>query len=384
MKINIKTLKGTDFFDVNLEETATVAELKDKIATEKQKEKDTIKLVHKGKQLTEESKTLGELGIKDNDFVILMFFQKKAEKEEAPQQAQSATTTNTTSATTAATTTASTTASNVPKPAVQQPATTQATGSQGQGNELLQGEELEAKIQEIESMGFERAKILQALKAAYYNPERAVDYLLSGNIPQVREGGQQQQGAGLQGPGLEQLAQLAQNPQFQHIAQAIRQNPALLQPVMQQLAQTNPEVARILQQNPQAFLQLLLAASENEGGQTLPPNAIQVTPEEKADIDDIISMGFDKNDALEAYITCDKNKELAINYLFDAKESGALLSEHIQKEELEAAQQQSQNQNQQQQGNNPNQQQQGGQGQGGQGQGGDEDDDDDDDEFMYQ
>lgn len=48
-------------------------------------------------------------------------------------------------------------------------------------------------------------------------------------------------------------------------------------------------------------------------------------------------MGFDKTDALEAYITCDKNKELAINYLFDAKDSGALLSEHIQKEELEAA-----------------------------------------------
>lgn len=49
MKINIKTLKGTDFFDLNLEETTTVGELKDKIATEKQKEKDTIKLVHKGK-----------------------------------------------------------------------------------------------------------------------------------------------------------------------------------------------------------------------------------------------------------------------------------------------------------------------------------------------
>lgn len=73
----------------------------------------------------------------------------------------------------------------------------------------------------------------------------------------------------------------------------------------------------------------------------MPPNAIQVTPEEKADIDDIISLGFDKNDALEAYLACDKQKELAINYLFDARESGALLSEHIEKEELEAVQQDS-------------------------------------------
>jgi len=60
----------------------------------------------------------------------------------------------------------------------------------------------------------------------------------------------------------------------------------------------------------------------------VPRNAIQVTPEEKADIDEIISLGFDKNDALEAYISCDKNKELAINYLFDAKDSGALLCKY--------------------------------------------------------
>ena len=86
-----------------------------------------------------------------------------------------------------------------------------------------------------------------------------------------------------------------------------------------------------------------------------------MTPEEKADIDEIISLGFDKNDALEAYISCDKNKELAINYLFDAKDSGALLckincfllflhlkyleiffkAEHIQKEEEEAVKQES-------------------------------------------
>jgi len=49
----------------------------------------------------------------------------------------------------------------------------------------LQGAELEEKVKEMEDMGFERPKIMQALKAAFYNPERAVDYLLSGNIPSV-------------------------------------------------------------------------------------------------------------------------------------------------------------------------------------------------------
>lgn len=106
-------------------------------------------------------------------------------------------------------------------------------------------------------------------------------------------------------------------------------------------------------------MQLLLQASDNEGGQSkqthspfgrfdcvcvcksilthiennlyknkctaLPPNAIQVTEEEKLDIDDIVSMGFNEDDAIEAYLACDKQKELAINYLFDARENGALL-----------------------------------------------------------
>ena len=57
----------------------------------------------------------------------------------------------------------------------------------------------------------------------------------------------------------------------------------------------------------------------------LPSNGIEVTEEENADIEDIISMGFSKEDSIEAYFTCDKNKEMAINYLFEAKENGTLL-----------------------------------------------------------
>ncbi|EGR31882.1 uv excision repair protein, putative, partial [Ichthyophthirius multifiliis] len=344
--------------------------IKDMIAQQKQKERDTLKLVHKGKQLLEESKTCGELGINDNDFIILMIFVKKPEgqqpqqeqNQQQPQQAQQK--------------------PEVPPqkpPQQQQPQTQPPT----QASDMVMGAELEAKIADIESMGFERSKVIQALKAAYNNPERAVEYLLSGHIPsrpafeQPPQQPQQPQQGGVLGEegvgnlgGLEELQQLAQNPQFQQIAMAIRQNPALLQPIMLQLAQSNPQLATLLQQNPQAFLQLLMQAT---GGEQciffdnviliffffveVSRNAIQVTPEEKADIDEIVSLGFDKNDALEAYISCDKNKELAINYLFDAKDSGTLLSSHIEKEEYESAQQQSlQNQNQNQnQSTNQNQ-----------------------------
>lgn len=35
-------------------------------------------------------------------------------------------------------------------------------------------------LEEIISMGFEKEKVVQALRAAYNNPDRAIDYLLNG------------------------------------------------------------------------------------------------------------------------------------------------------------------------------------------------------------
>ena len=63
--------------------------------------------------------------------------------------------------------------------------------------------ELEKTIAEMVSMGFDRAQAVNALRAAYNNPERAIEYLLSGNIPQV-----QQQVP----PHNQQQGQVGQNP----------------------------------------------------------------------------------------------------------------------------------------------------------------------------
>ena len=51
-------------------------------------------------------------------------------------------------------------------------------------NEILQNQEnKEVIIEEIMNMGFERAQIEQALVVAFYNKDRAIDYLLNG-IPE--------------------------------------------------------------------------------------------------------------------------------------------------------------------------------------------------------
>jgi UV excision repair protein RAD23 len=65
------------------------------------------------------------------------------------------------------------------------------------------------------------------------------------------------------------------------IRERILQNPAYLQQVLQELQVSNPQLHQLIQQNPQAMLQLLMG-----GGARRPrPGGIQVTPEEKAAID---------------------------------------------------------------------------------------------------
>jgi UV excision repair protein RAD23 len=44
---------------------------------------------------------------------------------------------------------------------------------------MLVGNQSEAAIAQMESMGFERSQIDRAMLAAFFNPDRAVDYLLN-------------------------------------------------------------------------------------------------------------------------------------------------------------------------------------------------------------
>lgn len=189
----------------------------------------------------------------------------------------------------------------------------------------------------MEAMGFARAEIDRAMRAAYFNPDRAVDYLLNG-IPENVQAEQRQAaaaranpdgGAGGEGQGagtgaqptsptpatggtaattttdepvnlFEAAAQaggrggatggagtgagagagarasagaglagaptnldfLRNSAQFQQLRQLVQQQPAMLEPVLQQVAEGNPQLAQMIGQNQEQFLQLLSEVKE--------------------------------------------------------------------------------------------------------------------------
>ena len=88
---------------------------------------------------------------------------------------------------------------------------------------------------------------------------------------------------------------------------------AALAPMMQQMAQ-NPQMMQQMMQGMGG--QGGPGAAPGQGGP--PPGQIQIqlTPEDAAAIDRLAELGFDKNECLQAYMACDKNEEMAANFLF--------------------------------------------------------------------
>ncbi|KAJ3472180.1 hypothetical protein NLG97_g11216 [Lecanicillium saksenae] len=94
----------------------------------------------------------------------------------------------------------------------------------------------------------------------------------------------------------------------------------MLEPILQQLGAGNPQLAQLIASNPDAFLQLL--GEDADDDVPLPPGAqaISVTEEERDAIERLCRLGFDRDQAIQAYFACDKNEELAANFLFDQPE----------------------------------------------------------------
>ena len=114
----------------------------------------------------------------------------------------------------------------------------------------------------------------------------------------------------------------------------------MLEPILQQVGAGNPQLAQLIGQNPDQFLQLLSEDADGDG--PMPPGAqeISVTEEERAAIErvslarsaialmfllifkQLCLLGFERDLVIQAYFACDKNEELAANFLFDQPDDG--------------------------------------------------------------
>ncbi|KAI1768782.1 UV excision repair protein Rad23 [Hypoxylon sp. FL1150] len=380
MKVTFKELSNAKF-TLDVEPTDLISTLKSRVAEDKGWDPKLLKLIYSGKILKDDD-TVEAHKIEEKGYIVCMVSKPKPTPAAAPAAASSSSAVPATPARSAAATPAApaapaqSSASAAAPPATPSPAP---AGTAGGDNSMAMGDARAGVIANMEAMGFERSQIEAALRAAFYNPDRAVEYLLNGIPENARQPEPQREAPAAQSPAagaaaaqpvegeggdggvnlfdlaaqqgrggsrgtsggsaqaaavaaaaaagasagaaggqtLGNLDWLRNNAQFQQLRQVVQQSPQMLEPILQQLGAGNPQLAQLISQHPEQFLNLLGEAGDDDA--PLPPGAqtISVTEEERDAIERLCRLGFDRDAAIQAYFACDKNEELAANFLFD-------------------------------------------------------------------
>jgi len=339
MKVTLKNLQQQTF-TVEIEEDQTVKALKEKIeALKGAKDYPATgqKLIYAGKILADDN-PLSEYTIEESKFIVVMV--SKPKNASAPPPAAAA------PAAAAATEPAAAAPTEEKKDATPT-ATTPAAGGTSSTPEsiLLTGSDFERTVESIMAMGYDKAEVERALRASFNNPDRAVEYLINGipaDFAQEEEGANVAPsggtaavtGGGGGGGGAadrraeDPLGFLRSQPQFEQMRQVVRENPQLLNAVLQQIGQTNPALLQVISENQEEFVRLLNeegGTSQSSSGSSLgsgsareggaPPFQIQISAQDKEAIERLKSLGFPEHLVVQAYFACEKNETLAANFL---------------------------------------------------------------------
>ncbi|KAI8924397.1 XPC-binding domain-containing protein [Entophlyctis helioformis] len=376
MQLTFKNLQQ-EKFTLEADPSQKVADVKLAIEAAKGYPVAQQKLIHSGKILADEA-TIAELKITEKDFVVVMVAKPKAAPAPAPPAASApAPVAAPAPAPVAAPAPAAAPAvAAAPAPAAPAAAATPSAPDSA----LATGSVYESAVSNLVEMGFPREQVVVAMRAAFNNPDRAAEYLMTGipdniarefaappaasstaatpaaaapasapasatsaTVPaagqpinlfeaaaqaaaqnRAASAGGARTGAGAAAASAE-FAALQNSPQFQELRQLVQTQPQLLQPLLQELGRTNPALLQLISQNQDQFLQMLNlegaggddADMIGDDGASPDAHYVTVTPEEESAINRLAALGFDRNLALEAFLACDKNEELAANYLFD-------------------------------------------------------------------
>ncbi|XP_071452166.1 UV excision repair protein RAD23 homolog B isoform X2 [Hetaerina americana] len=321
MRITLKTLQQQTF-QVEIDASQTVKHLKEKIETEKGKDfpASNQRLIYAGKILNDES-ALTEIHIEEDKFVVVMVTKQKPAPPPPPVPADptalAAKDAHPTASSGAAASSPSKGESSAKGDGVNSSRTTssqetsgrvlvgdstsvgptegEAGGGSGHGLEeaesaLLMGEDYNQMVRNIMDMGYERELVEEALRASFNNPDRAVEYLLTG-IPSSLLDDLPPSSSPASGGGTTTGAALGAA-----LASIHRDSDSSSSP---------PPTGEI-------------PAGDAQGGAgagLFQSSLIQITPQDKEAIERLKALGFPEHLVVQAYFACEKNENLAANFL---------------------------------------------------------------------
>jgi UV excision repair protein RAD23 len=326
-----------------------------------------MKLIHSGKVL-KDGDLLSSYGIRETDFLVVMVTKPK-KVVETPKPFKSPAEADT-----------------KPSVAAPEPSAAAAAPTAAAPPDIAQG-----AIDGLIAMGFPEAEVKHCLRAAGGNPDVAVEFLTNG-IPDHVETTTR---AGVSSGAP--LQALRNHPQFNDLRRLVQSNPSMLQQVLTQIGQQQPELLQEINANQALFLQIMnepitqasapmsapvnasnarvgmgspaemasmiqgMSAEEvNHTAQmmgitpeqlrqtatmigSMPPEqldqfmqqamggdddaangqqVLRLTEEEMAAVDRLAELGFDRAEAAQAFLACDKNEALAANLLMDSQGDG--------------------------------------------------------------
>lgn len=337
MQITLKTLQQQTF-KIDIDEEETVTTLKERIEQEKGKDNFPVagqKLIYAGKILSDDT-AIKEYKIDEKNFVVVMVTKPKTTSAASqPSPATSAPSTTAPAAPPASSSSSdnptervstddkpeerqSTTADPPSTPVGSSEASTNTNLVEEAVSTLVTGPSYDAMVTEMMLMGYEREQVVAALRASFNNPDRAVEYLLTGipgrdqghatgsdavvppvsGAPAVSAGGitvPANTGSSPSAGGGNPLSFLRNQPQFHVMRQLIQQNAALLPALLQEIGRENPELLQEISNHQEQFIQML-----NEPN----PEAVPLK-----------ALGFPEGLVIQAYFACEKNENLAANFL---------------------------------------------------------------------
>lgn len=395
VEVTFRTVSGGSF-NLSVEPTNTILEVKKKIADHQNLadcDPSTYRLIFKGKIL-EDKATVTASGIAESlsSFVVVMPPRKlrPTSKGVTPSKKESKPATAEEKETCEVKTPMKTSASKKDSVEAAVPmdtgaaaaASTATTASPTDSNSLVTGQQYEHSVRQICEMGFPEDEAKRALRAAYNNPNRAVEFLFSGIpeevVPETPAPAASAPPAAQQtspaNPSIEtrniqpsapfNMFELPQGemprrtgtdansldflravPQFNLMRRLIQTNPAVLPQIMERLENINPQLMSIIDANREEFMRLInepvteteemnadvmsqfaqaLAGGGSSGPNQPQGNEVYVTEEEHQQIDRLTelasNLGIHRAQVLETWLVCNRDEALTANFLVDHAE----------------------------------------------------------------